>query len=310
MDGEPGVHSARFLGADASYPERFAEIFDGCATCPAARARRAVRDGAGGGRRRRRCCSRPRRASRARSPRAGRARTASATTRSSSTRRSAAPLAELGDAKAAVSATAHARSATWARCSSWTTLSRGNPFAILAAQVCCRKNDPIAVAPRFSRPRSTCSRTRATARPACATSPATPACPPAASTTTSGQGVDLPGAARAVPGDRHSGRTSPSTWCSRTARSPRLHVLAAARAAQVTWPSGGRTSRCSTSTRWSSTAAHIQRFYSDLAARFEQFAEINRERPATSTPGCATACRPRWRCCSPCASSSTTSRWS
>ena len=27
LDGEPGVHSARFLRADASYPERFAEIF-------------------------------------------------------------------------------------------------------------------------------------------------------------------------------------------------------------------------------------------------------------------------------------------
>jgi XTP/dITP diphosphohydrolase len=27
MNGEPGVHSARFLGHDASYPERFAEIF-------------------------------------------------------------------------------------------------------------------------------------------------------------------------------------------------------------------------------------------------------------------------------------------
>lgn len=27
MDGEPGVHSARFLGPDATYPERFAEIF-------------------------------------------------------------------------------------------------------------------------------------------------------------------------------------------------------------------------------------------------------------------------------------------
>jgi XTP/dITP diphosphohydrolase len=26
LDGEPGVHSARFLGASASYPERFAEI--------------------------------------------------------------------------------------------------------------------------------------------------------------------------------------------------------------------------------------------------------------------------------------------
>jgi XTP/dITP diphosphohydrolase len=27
LDGEPGVRSARFLSADASYPERFAEIF-------------------------------------------------------------------------------------------------------------------------------------------------------------------------------------------------------------------------------------------------------------------------------------------
>jgi XTP/dITP diphosphohydrolase len=27
LAGEPGVHSARFLGADASYPDRFAEIF-------------------------------------------------------------------------------------------------------------------------------------------------------------------------------------------------------------------------------------------------------------------------------------------
>jgi XTP/dITP diphosphohydrolase len=27
LDGEPGVHSARFLRPDASYPERFAEIF-------------------------------------------------------------------------------------------------------------------------------------------------------------------------------------------------------------------------------------------------------------------------------------------
>lgn len=26
LDGEPGVHSARFLGADATYPQRFAEI--------------------------------------------------------------------------------------------------------------------------------------------------------------------------------------------------------------------------------------------------------------------------------------------
>ena len=27
LDGAPGVHSARFLGADSSYPERFMEIF-------------------------------------------------------------------------------------------------------------------------------------------------------------------------------------------------------------------------------------------------------------------------------------------
>jgi XTP/dITP diphosphohydrolase len=27
LDGEPGIHSARFLGATAPYPERFAEIF-------------------------------------------------------------------------------------------------------------------------------------------------------------------------------------------------------------------------------------------------------------------------------------------
>jgi XTP/dITP diphosphohydrolase len=27
LDGEPGVRSARFLGSDATYPERFAEIF-------------------------------------------------------------------------------------------------------------------------------------------------------------------------------------------------------------------------------------------------------------------------------------------
>lgn len=33
LDGQPGVQSARFLGSQASYPERFAEIFrrlDGC----------------------------------------------------------------------------------------------------------------------------------------------------------------------------------------------------------------------------------------------------------------------------------------
>ena len=34
MDGEPGVHSARFLGADATYPERFAEIFNRLAGPP------------------------------------------------------------------------------------------------------------------------------------------------------------------------------------------------------------------------------------------------------------------------------------
>jgi XTP/dITP diphosphohydrolase len=27
LGGEPGIHSARFLGADASYPARFAEIY-------------------------------------------------------------------------------------------------------------------------------------------------------------------------------------------------------------------------------------------------------------------------------------------
>lgn len=34
LDGEPGVRSARFLGADASYPERFAEIFRRLAAHP------------------------------------------------------------------------------------------------------------------------------------------------------------------------------------------------------------------------------------------------------------------------------------
>ena len=34
LDGEPGVRSARFLRADASYPERFDEIFRRLAECP------------------------------------------------------------------------------------------------------------------------------------------------------------------------------------------------------------------------------------------------------------------------------------
>jgi XTP/dITP diphosphohydrolase len=34
LDGEPGVRSARFLRPDASYPERFAEIFDRLARKP------------------------------------------------------------------------------------------------------------------------------------------------------------------------------------------------------------------------------------------------------------------------------------
>jgi XTP/dITP diphosphohydrolase len=36
LDGEPGVHSARFLGASATYPERFEEIFRRLAARPAA----------------------------------------------------------------------------------------------------------------------------------------------------------------------------------------------------------------------------------------------------------------------------------
>ena len=40
LDGEPGVHSARFLRPDASYPERFAEIYRRLAGGPA-RARTA-----------------------------------------------------------------------------------------------------------------------------------------------------------------------------------------------------------------------------------------------------------------------------
>jgi XTP/dITP diphosphohydrolase len=34
LDGDPGVHSARFLRPDASYPERFAEIFRRLDACP------------------------------------------------------------------------------------------------------------------------------------------------------------------------------------------------------------------------------------------------------------------------------------
>ncbi len=34
LDGEPGVQSARFLGADASYPDRFAEIYRRLAAHP------------------------------------------------------------------------------------------------------------------------------------------------------------------------------------------------------------------------------------------------------------------------------------
>jgi XTP/dITP diphosphohydrolase len=36
MDGEPGVHSARFLGATATYQERFAEIYRRLSARPAA----------------------------------------------------------------------------------------------------------------------------------------------------------------------------------------------------------------------------------------------------------------------------------
>ena len=36
LDGEPGVRSARFLGEDASYPERFAEILRRLAAMPGA----------------------------------------------------------------------------------------------------------------------------------------------------------------------------------------------------------------------------------------------------------------------------------
>jgi XTP/dITP diphosphohydrolase len=43
LDGEPGVRSARFLGEDASYPDRFAEIYRRLAALPhATRAARFV----------------------------------------------------------------------------------------------------------------------------------------------------------------------------------------------------------------------------------------------------------------------------
>jgi XTP/dITP diphosphohydrolase len=37
LDGEPGIRSARFLGPDTSYPDRFAEIFRRLAATPDAR---------------------------------------------------------------------------------------------------------------------------------------------------------------------------------------------------------------------------------------------------------------------------------
>jgi XTP/dITP diphosphohydrolase len=36
LEGEPGVQSARFLGVEATYPERFEEIFRRLAACPSA----------------------------------------------------------------------------------------------------------------------------------------------------------------------------------------------------------------------------------------------------------------------------------
>ena len=104
MDGEPGVHSARFLGADAAYPERFAEI----SAAPRRRARRgahralrlralAVADGDASAVRDRGTIEGADRR------RAGRATAASATTRSSISPQLGCTLAEAGDAKAAVS---------------------------------------------------------------------------------------------------------------------------------------------------------------------------------------------------------------
>ena len=92
-----------------------------------------------------------------------------------------------------------------------------------------------------------------------------------------GQGVDLPGAARAVPRRSPSGPTSPSTWRSTRARSSTTsRVLAeAAREVLVTW-------RAHVTLFYVDAVEfdgrHIQRFYAELAARFEQFAEANRER--------------------------------
>ena len=42
LHGQPGVHSARFLGVDASYPERFAEIFRRLRDVPAPHTARFV----------------------------------------------------------------------------------------------------------------------------------------------------------------------------------------------------------------------------------------------------------------------------
>ena len=118
--------------------------------------------------------------------------------------------------------------------------------------------------------------------------------------------VDLPGAARAVPGHHPAAPTSRSTWRSMKGRSSTTsRVLAdAAREVLVQW-------RAHVALFYVDAVEfdgrHIQRFYAELAARFEQFAETNRER-LDSTPACATACRRRWRCCSRSGCSSTTSR--
>ena len=58
LDGEPGVHSARFLRPDASYPERFAEILPAPGRASLPRTRRARFVCARGGRAERRDCLR------------------------------------------------------------------------------------------------------------------------------------------------------------------------------------------------------------------------------------------------------------
>ena len=85
LDGEPGVRSARFLRPDATYPERFAEIYRPPCRAPAPHAPRASsarlpssRDG--------QSSTRPAGRSKARSPSARAAAAGSATTRSSTTR--------------------------------------------------------------------------------------------------------------------------------------------------------------------------------------------------------------------------------